>query len=513
MKADLILAGGRVRTLGRTGLAFRSHLAAAGGRVIAAGGAELMDLRGPETRVIDLDGDSVLPGFNDAHAHVVYHGLTSFGADLTGVRTIPELVARLRRAESRLAPGEWLHGRGYSTLELEEGRPPNRRELDSGTGPRPAFVDERGGHSRVANSAALEAAGLGPRTPDPPGGRLGRDPGGELDGILAESAMRLVADHQPPPTLERRRQGILRAQRLLLARGITSVGAAVNRGFADDLRAFQQLAAEGRLRMRVNEFLSVELLAAAGDLGLGTRFGGDMVRAGPIKVFVDGGAGAGGAALRSGGGTWRTEPGRLRELVAQAQGARLQVAAHAIGDAAIEAFLDAVEAAGPGATAMRHRVEHCTACPPDLQRRAAALGVVAVMQPLFATLGRERLGEFFGEDLRPHLAPHRALLGAGVPLVFSSDLPVAPDPDPWLGLAGAVLDPEQGVGVLAALRAYTRGGAYASFEEKVKGTLEPGMLADFQVHAGDPVTAGPGTWAKGLRPRLVALGGAVVLET
>jgi predicted amidohydrolase YtcJ len=317
--------------------------------------------------------------------------------------------------------------------------------------------------------------------------------------------MRLVADVQPHAGLERRKQGVLLAQRLLLSRGITSVGAAVNRGFADDLRAYQELGEDGRLRMRVNEFLSWELLDAASSLGIRAGFGGALLRAGPVKVFVDGGAER--VAMRSGGGTWRTTPEELRELVARATRAGLQVAAHAIGDAAIEAMCDAVEAAG--GEHLRHRVEHCTICPPDLQARLARLQMVAVMQPLAARFGRVASALFFPVRDRADLAPHARLLRAGVPVAFSSDLPVSPDPNPWPGIQVAVDDQVSGVSLLAALRAYTAGGAYASFEETAKGTLEPGMLADLQIYDRDPVEE-PGSNRPGLRPRAVFLGGVRV---
>jgi predicted amidohydrolase YtcJ len=510
MRADLILAGGRVRTLGRAGLTPASHLAVAGGLVLAVGGRELLRLKGPRTRVVDLEGGAVLPGFNDTHAHVVYHALSSYGADLTGSRTIPELQRRLRRQAARLAPGAWLLGRGFSELELSESRPPHREELDAATGDRPTFIDHRGGHSRVANSVALAAAGLGPGSPDPPGGSLGRDPDGSLDGRLLEGAMRLVADRQPPPSFEQRHRGVQATLRLLASRGITSTGAAVNRGFADDHRVYARLAEEGRLRVRVNEFLSWELLPALVQLGFASGGAGSLVRFGPVKVFVDGGAAAGSAAFRPAGGHWRTEPAALAELVREANAAGLQVAAHCVGDAAIEAMVAAVEAAqAVDRTGLRHRVEHCTYCPPDLQRRMARAGMVAVMQPLFASLGRARLGEELGSGAERHLAAHRDLLGAGVKVAFSSDLPVVPDPNPWAGLAAAVTDPAQGLTPLQALRAYTVAGAWTSFEERVKGTLEEGRVADFQVYSEDPLGFPPGEWPA-LRPRLVALAGRPV---
>jgi predicted amidohydrolase YtcJ len=506
VKADLILARGRIRTLGRTGLEAHSHIAVAKGLVTAVGGAGLMGLKGPRTRVIDLQGSSVLPGFNDAHAHVVYYGLTRFGADLAGARSITEIVGRLQEHGRRLKKGEWQQGMGYRVDELAEFRPPHRTELDRATRGRPCYIDERGGHSRVANTAALEAAGvMAAPGQDPPGGRIGRDRNGTPNGLLLETAMRLVGDVQPPPALDRREQGILSAQRLLLSRGVTSVGAAVNRGFADDLRAYQRLADSGRLRIRVNEFLSWELLEATTNLGVRAGFGGPMLRAGPIKVFVDGGAER--VAMRSGGGVWRTTPDELRELVARATNAGLQVAAHAIGDGAIEAMCDAVEAAG--GMALRHRVEHCTICPPDLQVRLGKLRMVAVMQPAAARFGRVASALFFPARDRRHLAAHGPLLRAGVAVAFSSDLPVTPDPNPWPGIRAAVEDQVNGVSMLAALRAYTAGGAFASFEENIKGTLEPGMVADLQVYERDPLSEATSTWDQ-LRPRAVLLGGVSV---
>jgi predicted amidohydrolase YtcJ len=507
LRAELILARGKIRTLGRTGLTPHSHLAIAGGKVVACGGREVMGLRGPRTRVVELGGSAVLPGFNDAHAHVVYYGLTRFAADLTGAKGIDDILDRLQGHAARLKPGEWLQGMGYRTDELTERRQPHRTELDRVTGDHPAYIDERGGHARVANSAALAAAAVNAETPNPNGGRIGRDLNGSPNGLLLESAMRIVADVQPAPRLERRIDGVLKAQDLLVSRGITSVGAAVNRGFADDLRAYERLLCDGRLRLRVNEFMSWELLEAASDLGVRAGFGGSMLRAGPIKVFVDGGAER--VAMRSGGGVWRTTPEELKALVGRASAAGLQVAAHAIGDAAIEAMCDAVEAAG--ATALRHRVEHCTICPPDLQSRLARLGVVAVMQPLAARFGRVASTIFFPVRDRTHLAPHRGLLRAGVAVAFSSDLPVATDPNPWPGIRVAVDDQVNGISLLAALRAYTTAGAYVSFEEDLKGTLEPGMLADLQVYKGDPIGEdADGVDWENLRPRAVLLGGAVV---
>jgi predicted amidohydrolase YtcJ len=204
---------------------------------------------------------------------------------------------------------------------------------------------------------------------------------------------------------------------------------------------------------------------------------------------------------------WRTTPEELREIVSRATSAGLQVAAHAIGDGAIEAMCDAVEAAE--GSALRHRVEHCTICPPDLQVRLGKLRMVAVMQPAAARFGRVASALFFPARDRTHLAAHAPLLKAGVPIAFSSDLPVTQDPNPWPGIRAAVDDQVNGINLLAALRAYTAGGAYASFEEGGKGTLDPGMVADLQVYERDPIDE-PAATRDQLRPRAVLLGGVRV---
>ena len=174
-------------------------------------------------------------------------------------------------------------------------------------------------------------------------------------------------------------------------------------------------------------------------------------------------------------------------------------------------MVTAVEAAQSGRVAGRHRVEHCTYCPPDLRARLAGAGMAAVMQPLFSSFGRVRLGAEIGPGAERDVAAHRDLLAAGVTVAFSSDLPVVADPNPWPGISAAVTDPEQPLTALQALRAYTVAGAWTSFEEGRKGTLEAGRQADFQVYTRDPLELPPGDWPA-LRPRLVALAGRPVFR-
>ncbi len=485
--ALLILARGNILPLGRHRLRPVSHLAIRDGLVIAAGGSELEALREPGAELLDLAGATVLPGFHDPHAHVVYHGLMSFGIDLTGVTGGARLLDRIRRLARGRPRDEWIQGRGLVLTEFGASLP-DAAALDAALEGRPGFFDDRSGHVRLASAAALAAAGIGPDTPDPEGGWLGRDPTGRPNGLLGESAMRLVADRQPPPSLARRKLGILRCQRLLLARGITSVGAAVNRGFADDLAAFQELRDEGRLKVRVTQFLSWELLPALRRLGLHTGFGDDRLRLGPVKVFIDGGASVGAAALRAAPDprVWRTPPEALAEIVGEASRGGLQVAAHAVGDGAIAAYADAVEAAALEPGRIRHRVEHCLYCPLDLARRLAALRMHAVVQP-HAAGRRRQLAAGMGLDSHAGLAAFGGLIRAGVHVAFSSDLPVVADPDPWIGVKAVLGDGDQRLTLRQALVAYTHGGAEVNGTADRLGTLEPGRLADFQVYADDPL--------------------------
>ena len=510
MKADLILAGGRVRTLGRSGLRSSSHIAIAGGLVAAVGGREVLELRAAPRASWSLPAAPCCP------ASTTHTRTWSTTPSPPTARISPAAAASPRcravyavpRLDSRLARGCW--GAATASWSLPRDACHGGIELDIATGDRPAFIDHRGGHSRVANSAALAAAGLGPGSPDPPGGLARPRRRRSLDGLLAETAMRLVADHRRRPpsrsatTASRRPCGCWRRA---ASPALEPRSTAVSPTTTASTRPWPR---KGVFEGRVNEFLSWELLPALRELGFETAGAGALVRFGPVKVFVDGGAGSGTAALRGRDGPWRTPPAELAALVRDAQRAACRWRRTAWGTAPSRpssARCEAAQRAHPGK--LRHRVEHCTYCPPDLQEGLARARMSAVMQPLFSSFGRARLGNEIGPGAERHVAAHRDLFRAGVKVAFSSDLPVVADPNPWAGLAAAVTDSEQPLTTLQALRAYTVGGAWTSSEEGVKGTLDVGRLADFQVYPEDPLELSPDKWPA-LRPRLVALAGRPV---
>ncbi len=521
MWADSLMLGGRIRP--RAGAATASHLAIRDGRVTAVGGPEVLERRGPHTEVIDLEGATLLPGFHDAHAHIVYEGLMRAGLDLRppNVASIADLTRLVRERAAVLPAGTWITGHGLTESGLAERRLPDLGDLDPVAPDHPVALDRLDGHIRVVNQAALRRAGISGATPDPPGGRIDRDAAGEPTGILRDTAMGLVTAAMPPPSLAERKAGVMDVLDACLRRGVTSVTAAVGRGFADDVRAYAELAAGGQLKVRVTMMLGRDHLDAAIAAGLRSGFGDPWVRFGPVKLFVDGNFPAR-TAMLSGAreqGLWRTPPDELRAVVTEAHAHGWAVAMHAVGDLAVRAALDAVEAAVSrhGRRALRHRIEHGTVCPPEQQRRAGALGVAFCVQPAVLRFSsRERLAPLSAGQW-PHVMPYRSLAAAGVVLALSSDAPFGASASPLVAIAAAVgrqtpsgepFNASEALSLDAAWRGYTRGGAAAAGEERWKGTLEAGRVADFIAFREDPWEVDLARLPE-LRPTLVGVGGQV----
>jgi predicted amidohydrolase YtcJ len=516
--ADTIVLGGRIRA--RASAATHSHLALRAGRVSALGGRELLAERGPGTEVIDLAGGTLLPGFHDAHTHVVYEAIMLAGLDLGSVRSLADLVGMVRARAGAQPPGTWLTGSGWMELAFTEGRVPQRQDLDLAAPDHLVVLDRLDGHLRAVNSAALRRAGITRTTLDPPGGRIDRDAAGEPTGILRDTAMRLVAEHLPPTPLAARKAGIRQVLEAAVRRGVTSVTAAVGRAFTDDVRAYADLYSEDALPTRVTMMLGRDHLEAALASGLRSGFGDHWLRFGPLKVFVDGNFPAGTARLSGlgGSGLWRTPPDELSALVARAHAAGWAVAMHAIGDAAVGAALDAVEAAQAGVPSVPpHRVEHGSLCPPPEAARAARLGVAFCVQPGVLAVSSRTLLEDLTPEQHESLLPYASLRRAGVTLAFSSDAPFTRSSDPLVAVAAAVRrrnadgDPvgaSEALSLETAWQAATRGGAVAAGESAWKGTLEVGQVADFVAYAQDPWALDPAS-LPGLRPLLVGVGGRV----
>jgi predicted amidohydrolase YtcJ len=457
----------------------------------------------------------------------------SFGEAMSWIDATPGAAPTLAalQAAFRAKGGHgdgWLIARGYDDTRLDIHRHPTRYELDEATGDRPAILIRTCGHLMVANSAALRLAGIGPDTADPSGGQIDRDERGEAIGLLRENAMGLVRELIPPPNVSEIKEHLRAAGRRFLEYGITSVGEAKINS-SSQFRAYQELARDGELPMRVFTMMIIDdTLEALEQLGISTGFGDAWLRIGPAKLFQDGSGGGRTAAMtveyRNDAGnrgiTYYDQAG-LNERFSRAHAAGFQMAAHAIGDRAITMILDAYEAvlaAQPKADA-RPRIEHCGMCTDEHLRRMAAMGVVAIPQPSFIFyLGDSYIENFTPEQLALSY-PGRAWIDRGIVAAGSSDVPIVPA-DPFVNLRSAVsrltqdgqrMGPDQGVTIDEAIRMFTLNGAYASFEERLKGSITPGKLADLTVVSVDPRAAAPEELHT-LRCEMTVLDGKVVYE-
>jgi hypothetical protein len=497
--AELVLSGGVVWT-GVPGAAPASGIAVRDGRILHVGtDAEVRRFVGPATREIDLAGRLVLPGFIDNHAHFLSGGFQLGSVDLRDAATPEAFARRIRDFAATLPAGRWITG-GDWDHELWPGGPLPRREwIDSVTPDHPVFVNRLDGHMALANTRALEIAGITRDTQDPPGGTIVRDPRtGEPTGVLKDEAMSLVSRVIPDPSPEELDEAFRRAQAHALSRGITLVN---DMGGWADLETYRRAARNGELKLRIYAFVPLGSWERLRDYVEREGRGSGRLRWGGLKGFVDGSLGSTTAWFYEPytdapetAGLLTTDTATLRAWIRDADAAGLHVAVHAIGDRANDWLLDvyADVARGNGPRDRRFRIEHAQHLSREAIARFRELGVVPSMQPYHAIddgrWAEKRIGP---ERIRTTYA-FRALLDAGAQLTFGSDWTVAPI-DPLLGLYAAVtrrtIDgrnpdgwvPEQKIGLEEALRAYTANNAWASFAEDQLGTLEPGKLADLVV--------------------------------
>ncbi|MCG1004019.1 MULTISPECIES: amidohydrolase [Halobacterium] len=469
--ADLVLRNGEVHTLGDAEETYDA-LAVRDGRVVAlANDYDIEFLVGTGTDVLDLDGGVVLPGFVDAHTHMETVGQYGVHADLRGASGPEEVTERLR-ARAAETDDEWVLGYGYdeSAWDADDLR---QSALDAVSDDRPVAAIREDMHTATVNAVALDE--YGDEMPD--SDVLG-------DGRLVEDAVEVVYEATEPDPAET--ESLLRAaQREANERGVTAVHDMVRQSHAP--RAFRDLDLAGDLTVRVRLNYWSDHLDALLETGLRTNHGSELVEVGGVKTYTDGSLGGHTAKLSEPyanapeeTGQWVVDPDELESLVERADDAGLQVTAHAIGDEAIDAVLDAYEAAN--ADALRHRIEHVELASDDAIERMSDLGVVASMQPNFLKwAGEDGLYENrLGTARREATNRFPAYLDAGVPLAFGSDcMPL----DPLLGVHHAVNAPAetQSLSVTEALRAYTSGGAYAGFREDEQGAITKGALADLVV--------------------------------
>ena len=481
------------------------------GRIAAVGRAEqVRAAAGPDAAVVRLDGATVLPGLIDAHCHVSDVGYLAAGADCRqpSAPDIPAIQARLRDAASRTPPGAWVTGSGYVEYQLREGRHPTRADLDAAVPDRPAVLYHTSLHACVLNSAALAEAGFADGQPDPPGGALGRDATGRLNGVLYEGPMFALFEHNVRVDLARmsaaQQAGLMQvAGQHFAALGVTAAcDADVRR---DTLTAFAAADEHGMLPMRIYGLVVHDQVDWLLDSGLRGRHSGRLT-ADAVKIWADGGMSTRTAAIHGsypvppyGSGIMFFSRGELTGMVGDFAARGFQVCIHAQGDRAIEAVLDAYTAVlGGGGNPRRHRIEHAGAMYPALTARAAELGIVVASQPGFMSTLGDGFADAFPES-SDQLYAFASWRRAGIRVAGSSDAPVI-TASPLTGIrdailrrtaAGQVLGPGERLTAQDALAMYTREAAFAMHREDEIGSLERGKLADFVVLDASPLDVDP----------------------
>ena len=530
MSEPTLLVGSRVITQAGEDA---EALLLAGDRVLATGSVPEMRALAPGATLWDYGGATIVPGFNDAHSHLTMTAAQSVGLDLSGehLDSPPALTQALSDFAETLSPGAWLLGSRYDHVRSSDGRRLTRTDLDLVVPDRPAIVVNIGAHWGVANSAALALAGLQDRSADPPGGRLGRDEHGRLDGYIEEQALfdfvypslASAAPVAPVISLEDHVPAILAVAEDFLASGLTSVGDAMVG--PHELRALEAARDRG-LGLRVNALLTYPHVSLLPELGLHGEGGDEWLRIGGIKAFADGAVAGRTCAVAEpfegsdDYGILTIERPRLHALVQQAVSAGTRLAIHANGERAIAMVLDALEEATPSepdGPPLRHRIEHCSIVDPELLVRMARLDVMAVPFGSYAWFHGDTLIEWYGSDRLERMFAHRSMLDAGLTVAGSSDYPCGPW-EPLLGLQscmsrrsrrGQDVGRSQRVSLREALWMYTVGSATVAGEEHLKGRLAQGFLADLTVVDGDLVTTAEdeigqatvlATWVGG-RPR------------
>ena len=476
-------------------------------RFIAVGSSsDILNLASSSSEIIDAEGMTVTPGFIDAHSHPSSGGvneLVQVNADLRSVVEIKEAIAERARNTPR---GQWVRAFKYDDTKLDEGRPINRFDLDDAAPENPVVVGHRGGHTGVYNSMALAMAGVTAETPDPDDGRFYRDDNGVLTGLVAEKARDVFRDLIPSDSnREERRDGIKLISQLMTAAGLTSVHQ--TGGSRNDMIAYQDARADDGLRFRMYLFPRGQLFFDLVNSGIRTGFGDEVFRIGAVKFGADGSASERTMAMST---PFEGRPGdhgiltmsqeEIHEAVENAHRNDFQIGIHANGDIAIDMVLNAyerVQSLWPRPDP-RHRIEHCSLVNPDLLRRIKATG--SIPTPFYTYVhyhGNKWV--YYGEEKMRLMFAHKSFLDYDIPVAPASDYTPGPY-EPLMGIQsmvtrkdwmGRVWGPNQRISVDEALKICTMNGAYASFEENIKGSITAGKLADFVILAEDPHDVDP----------------------
>jgi predicted amidohydrolase YtcJ len=513
-------------------------IAVRGDRILAVGkNADIEKLKGPQTQVIDLGGHFVMPGFNDAHVHLADAGLNKLNVDLVGVKTLDEFRERLRSKVQTTKGDEWILGGGWDETMWPVKTLPSRWDLDEVSDGHPVYLDRVDGHLAVANTRALQLADITIASREPEGGLIDRDPNGQPTGILRETAKQALRAVIPQSTHEKRRRGIEVALADLAEHGVTSA-----QDYSPDWENFQiyeELEKEGKLTARISAWLpfdlSVEDLKKRRDAHPQSDL---MLHTGMLKAFMDGSVGGHTAAMLEPytddpktSGLPQYEAQKLNEMATERVLAGFQLGFHAIGDKGVQmalaTFAQAERAAheqkvkaANGGDDFRLRIEHAQVTTPAEIARFKELKVIASMQPSHVLTDMRWVQERLGPKRAATSYAWAAFLNKGVTLAFGTDYPVEPV-TPFRGLYAAVTRksedgkqeffPEEKLMMEQAIAAYTTGSAFAEFEEKQKGRLVPGMLADFVVLDRD-ITGTPAEKLLATKVLRTVLGGKTVYE-
>ena len=510
--ADLVITNATVWTVDKAHPTAQA-VAVLGDRIVAVGSNADVDVwRGHDTKVIDAGGKLVLPGFNDAHVHFVSGGLQLESVQLNDATSKQEFVHRIAAQAKKTPRGEWIQGGDWDETKWSPLSLPTKELIDPVTPDNPVFVSRYDGHSALANSAALRLAGITSQTPDPPGGVIVRDAQGNPTGDLKDAATDIVFKVIPPLSHQQRLRAVRRALEYAASLGVTSVQN-MDPDYAD-IAAYAELLQNGELTTRIYAAPLIDQVDDQVKIGIRHAFGGPFLRIGAVKAFADGSLGSRTAYFFE---PFSDEPGNhgllgeemqplslMRDRMMKADAAGLQICTHAIGDQAISIILDlyADVVKAHGEMDRRLRIEHAQHMAAKDFDRFAQLNVIASVQPYHAIDDGRWAEGYIGHDRATRTYAFRTFLNHGVYLAFGTDWDVAPlNPlsTIYAAVTRATLDgknpngwfPEQKLTVAEAVEAYTMGSAYAEFQEKQKGSIAPGKLADMVVLSDDIFSIDP----------------------
>jgi len=534
LDADLLLRNGHIVTMDGAKRVVGS-MAVRDGRILTLGNDNaLTGCASSRTQLLDLHGQTVLPGLIDVHTHAmewvksILHG--EIDAGYPSVHSITEITQAVAHRAATLPQGQWIVGSGWDDAKLAEHRYITRQDLDAASPDHPVYLKHVSGHLSVANSAALKLAKITKDTADPQGGVIERNASGEPTGILKDTAMGLVAGILPgdPPDIDARAA-------MLISEKAAEVGLTTIHDIfisSDEMRGYEEARRRGWLKIRVQMSPRIGSIADAeklAQIGVHTGFGDDLLKFGAAKMFADGGMGARTIAIYRPGvigepdnlGVLRWTPADMQKAHLIAARAGWQLETHAIGDRAIDEVLDSYAAAIQQLRLKDHRfrIVHAGISTPAVQKRLRELNVLVDGNPPFVYW----IGSWFlkyGPERVRWSYPAKSYIENGIIEAAGSDVPVTPL-SPWWGIwaavvrrdmqSGQILAPEERISVEQALTLYTRNGAYAGFEEDRKGSLEAGKLADFIVVDRDVLTV-PSDELKDVKVLQTFIGGRSVYE-